>query len=86
VTERAYIFPAANFADIAAPESLIIQAGQNLTCLDLMITEDLSLEYDEMFVLSLEPVSEDMSAVLVVGNGNTSITIINDDCKIKQKR
>ena len=58
---------------------LTIPSGESRACLDLMITEDNSLEYDETFVLSVEPSGDDMSVVMVVGNDNTTITILNDD-------
>lgn len=58
---------------------LTIPSGESGTCLALQITEDLSLEYDETFMLHLEADSEDVSVVSVIGNENTSITIINND-------
>ena len=58
---------------------LTIPSGESRACLDLMITEDISLEHDETFVLSVEPSGDDMSVVMVVGHDNTTITILNDD-------
>ena len=60
---------------------LTLNTGDTQVCLELSFSDDGSLEYNETFEIELEPSSEDIAVVNAVGNQQTVVTIIDDDCK-----
>ena len=54
-------------------------AGDNLQCLSIMIINDHSLEYDELFVVTLNTSQQDASIVRISNTqSSTLVTIIED--------
>ena len=58
---------------------LTLNSGENRVCLELSVTDDLSLEYNETFELELDSTSEDSAVVNVLGIQRTVLTILDDD-------
>ena len=62
-------------------DTLILHSGDTRVCLELSLSDDNSLEYDETFEIELRASSEDILVVNVTGNQSTMLTIMNDDSK-----
>ena len=64
----------------SGPYNVTFPAGVTLAILDVAINDDDIVEGNESFTLSIDPSSLPNS--VTVGNpGNTTVIVVNDDCK-----
>ena len=63
----------------SGPYTVTFPAGQTTATFDVPITDDDMLETDENFMLTI---NSSLSASVFVGNpGQTTVTIVDDECK-----
>ena len=64
----------------SGPYTVTFPAGQTISIFDVPITDDMILEGDENFMLTINPSLLPID-VTVGDSGQATVTIVNDDCK-----
>ena len=64
----------------SGPYTVTFPAGQTTATFNVPITDDMILEGDENFMLTINP-SALPNGVTVGDSGQATVTIVNDDCK-----
>ena len=64
----------------SGPYTVTFAPGQTSATFDIPITDDMILEGDENFMLTINP-SLLPNGVTVGDSGQATVTIVNDDCK-----